>query len=167
MEHMLATEGDIFQISQLYFDVYQGTYPDPLMKDFSLIQSFIQSPEGFWFIAKDTNGEIIGSVLACYDEENLIAKAFGAVVRTEARGQGVMEDLLAYGIDYLRKHTIGVDVIYSTTRTVNEAAQTLTEKLGFKKLGIMPNAHRTNEYETHCLAAIISPEALEKRYKGY
>jgi RimJ/RimL family protein N-acetyltransferase len=167
MEQRLATEADIFQISQLYFDVYQGTYPDPLMKDFSLIKKFIISQEGFWFIAIDAQGSVIGSVLACYDQENLIAKAFGAVVRNEYRGQGIMEELLAFSIDYLKKNTVGVDVIYSTTRTVNEAAQTLTEKLGFKKIGIFPNAHRTNEYETHCLAAIITPGALAKRRKDY
>lgn len=167
MKVQLASEGDIFQISQLYYDVYQGTYPDPLMKDFSLIRAFIRSDSGFWFITKDDNGEIIGSVLAAYDKDNLIAKAFGAVVRTEFRGQKIMEDLLGFGINFLRTETPGVDVIYSTTRTVNEAAQTLTEKLGFKKLGIFPNAHRTNDYETHCLAAIIYPSALEKRNTDY
>ncbi|WPU64762.1 GNAT family N-acetyltransferase [Peredibacter starrii] len=166
MNLQLATEEDIFQISQLYFDVYQGTYPDPLMKDFGLIRQFIQSEAGFWFVTKD-NGKIIASVLTAYDKENLIAKAFGAVVRNEYRQRGIMEELLAYGIKYLREKTGGVDVIYSTTRTVNEAAQTLTEKLGFKKLGIFPNAHRTNDYETHCLAAIVYPEALEKRNKSY
>ena len=166
MNLQLATEEDIFQISQLYFDVYQGTYPDPLMKDFGLIRQFIQSEAGFWFVTKD-NGKIIASVLTAYDKENLIAKAFGAVVRNEYRQRGIMEELLAFGINYLREKTGGVDVIYSTTRTVNEAAQTLTEKLGFKKLGIFPNAHRTNEYETHCLAAIVYPEALEKRNKNY
>ncbi len=167
MKFELATENDIFQISQLYFDVYQGTYPDPLMKDFNLIRNFIKSEMGFWFIARDVDGTVRGSVLAAYDQENLIAKAFGAVVRVEHRGQGLMEDLLSFGIQYLREKTPGVDVIYSTTRTVNEAAQTLTEKLGFKKLGIFPNAHRTNEYETHCLAAIIYPSALEKRNTNY
>lgn len=166
MNLQLATEEDIFQISQLYFDVYQGTYPDPLMKDFGLIRQFIQSEAGFWFVTKD-NGKIVASVLTAYDKENLIAKAFGAVVRNEYRQRGIMEELLAYGINYLREKTGGVDVIYSTTRTVNEAAQTLTEKLGFKKLGIFPNAHRTNDYETHCLAAIVYPEALEKRNKNY
>jgi RimJ/RimL family protein N-acetyltransferase len=167
MEQRLATEADIFQISQLYFDVYQGTYPDPLMKDFALIKRFINSEAGYWFITKEDNGEIIASVLAAYDQENLIAKAFGAVVKTDARGHGIMESLLGWGIKYLIEKTPGVDVIYSTTRTVNEAAQTLTEKLGFKKLGIFPNAHRTNEYETHCLTAIIREQALEKRYTDY
>jgi RimJ/RimL family protein N-acetyltransferase len=167
MKVQLAAEGDIFQISQLYYDVYQGTYPDPLMKDFNLIRKFIQSDAGFWFISKNDSGEVVGSVLASYDQENLIAKAFGAVVRNEYRGEGIMENLLSYGINYLREKTQGVDVIYSTTRTVNEAAQTLTEKLGFKKIGIFPNAHRTNDYETHCLAAIIYPAALEKRHTNY
>lgn len=167
MKVLLASEEDIFQISHLYFDIYQGTYPDPLMKDFNLIRQFIKSEAGFWFITKDSNNEVIASVLAAYDKENLIAKAFGAVVRPEFRGQGIMEELLSYGINFLKEKTPGVDVIYSTTRTVNEAAQTLTEKLGFKKLGIFPNAHRTNEYETHCLAAIISPAALEKRNSTY
>jgi RimJ/RimL family protein N-acetyltransferase len=167
MKFQLATEEDIFQISQLYFDVYQGHYPDPLMKDFNLMKSFISSDTGFWFLARDEKNSLRGSVLAAYEQENLIAKAFGAVVRTEDRGQGLMENLLAYGIKYLREETAGVDVIYSTTRTVNEAAQTLTEKLGFKKLGILPNAHRTLEYETHGLAAIIYPEALEKRNTDY
>ncbi|MGE3609271.1 MAG: GNAT family N-acetyltransferase [Bacteriovoracaceae bacterium] len=167
MNFSLATEEDIFQISQLYFDVYQGMYPDPLMRDFNKIKRFILSEENFWFLAKDDNDQVIASVLASYDKENLLAKAYGAVVRTEFRGQGVMEELLGFGINYLRDFTAGVDIIYSTTRTVNEAAQTLTEKLGFKKLGILPNTHRTSEYETHCLAAIIYPSALEKRSQSY
>jgi RimJ/RimL family protein N-acetyltransferase len=163
----LATGKDIFQISQLYFDAYQGLYPDLLMKDYNLMREFIQSDAGFWFLAEDESGTVIASVLAAYDPENLIAKAFGAVVRNEYRAQGIMEELLSFGINYLRKYTGGVDIIYSTTRTVNEAAQTLTEKLGFKKLGIFPNAHRTNDYETHCLAAIITEEALAKRCDDY
>lgn len=167
MKVQLATGEDISQISQLYFDVYEGSYPDPLMKDFNLIRKFITSDSGFWFITKDDQGVVIASVLAAYDRENLVAKAFGAVVRNEYRAKGIMEELLGYGIKYLREKTEGVDVIYSTTRTVNEAAQTLTEKLGFKKLGIFPNAHRTNDYETHCLAAIVYDSALEKRNHDY
>ncbi len=167
MKLMLATEEDVFQISQLYFDVYQGMYPDPLMKDFNLIRNFIKSEAGFWFITKNDAGVVVASVLAAYDQDNLIAKAFGAVVRNDQRGQGVMEELLSFGINFLREKTVGIDVIYSTTRTVNEAAQTLTEKLGFKKIGILPNAHRTDDYETHCLAAIVYPSALEKRKTNY
>ncbi len=167
MNFLLANEEDIFQISKLYFDVYEGTYPDPLMRDFNAIKKFILSEIGFWFIAKDDRDRVIGSVLAKYDVEDKIAKAYGAVVLAEYRGHGIMEGLLGYGVEYLRNHTPGVEIIYSTTRTINEAAQTLTEKLGFKKIGIFPNAHRTNEYETHCLAAIFYPSAFKNRHTDY
>ncbi len=163
----LATADDIFHLAEIYYDVYEGTYSDSLMRDPSAIKNYILSEEGFWFISKLDNGPVIASVLFNYDQENHIAKAYGAVVRHEYRGHNLMEELLTYGINYLKEHTNGVDIIYSTTRTVNEAAQTLTENLGFKKLGIFPNAHRTNEYETHCLTAIITPEALSKRMANY
>lgn len=167
MKKLLATADDIFHLAEIYFDAYSGSYPDPMMRDPSAIKNYILSQEGFWFIAKTEQGQVVGSVLINYDQENLIAKAYGAVVRHEFRGQKLMEDLLQFGIDYLKEHTNGVDIIYSTTRTVNEAAQTLTENLGFKKLGIFPNTHRTNDFETHCLTAIISPEALSKRHSNY
>lgn len=142
-------------------------YSDPLMKDFNLMKTFIKSECGFWFITKNESGQIIGSVVLASEPKDQIAKAFGAVVRNEYRGKGIMEDLLGYGISYVREHSVGTEIIYSTTRTVNEAAQTLTEKLGFKKLGIFPNAHRTNEYETHCLTAIIYPSAIAQRNTNY
>jgi N-acetylglutamate synthase-like GNAT family acetyltransferase len=138
-----------------------------MMKDINLIKNFINSKAGFWFIKKNEQNNVIASVLALYDEPNRLAKVFGAVVKKEYQGRGAMESLLAGGLNYLKENTKGVEVIYSTTRTVNEAAQSLTERLGFKKLGIFPNAHRTDEYETHCLTAIISPEAIEKRFTNY
>lgn len=167
MKKLLASADDIFHLAEIYFDVYEGTYSDPLMRDPQAIKNYILSHEGFWFIAKTEEGQVVASVLINYDQENLIAKAYGAVVRHEFRGKNLMEDLLQFGIDYLKEHTNGVDIIYSTTRTVNEAAQTLTEHLGFKKLGIFPNTHRTRDFETHCLTAIITPEALAKRHSDY
>lgn len=167
MKMQLADLRDIFEISKLYFDVYQGSYPDPLMKDYNRMTAFINSGSGFWFIAKDDADQVIASVLTMYEESDYLARASAAVVRGEYRGQGVMESLLGYAISYIKKNTKGIDVLYSTTRTVNEAAQTLTEKLNFKKLGIFPNVHKTLEYETHCLAGIIEESAFQKRNHSY
>jgi RimJ/RimL family protein N-acetyltransferase len=166
MEVRLATSEDVFKVSQLYFDTYQGTYPDLMMKDFTLIKDFINKSGNFWFVTEDQD-KIIASVLIVYDEENLLAKAYGAVVRPECRGKHVMEHLLFHGIQFVREHTAGVDIVYSTTRTVNEAAQSLTEKLSFKKLGLLPNAHKTQDYETHGVAALIYQSAFDKRFTNY
>jgi hypothetical protein len=47
---------------------------------------------------------------------------------------------------------------------VTAAPQKLTASLGYKKIGIFPNVHKTKNYETHGLTAMFSPEALSKRF---
>lgn len=167
MKMQLATIDDIFEISKLYFDVYKGSYPDPLMKDYNQMIQFMESKVGFWFVARSSEGGVIASVLTLYDESQFLAKGFGAVVHPHFRSQGTMERLLGFAIEYMKLNTAGVDVFYSSTRTVNEAAQTLTEKLNFKKIGIFPNVHKTEENETHCLTTIIEDSAYRKRNTNY
>jgi len=167
MKPTIASSDDIFEICKIYFDVYHGKYSDPLMSDPLSLRAFIESGSGFWFVTKDDQGHVVASVVISYDDVNMIAKAYAAVVRDHLRGQGVMEKLLTFGIDYVRTKTPGVDIIYSATRTVHEIAQNLTEKLGFKKLGIFPNAHKSEDFETLCLAAIIYPHALAERHDDY
>jgi RimJ/RimL family protein N-acetyltransferase len=162
----LARVEDAFKIMQLYHEVYEGTYPEPLMRNFQMIEKFVSTPSNFWFVA-ESQGKLVGSVIVRHDDENRLAKAGAAVVVSSFRKIGLMEQLLAYGIDYVKAHTSGVDITYATTRTVHEGAQALTEKLGFKKLGIFPNAHKSVEVETHCLTALFSKDTLKKRQTPY
>ena len=162
----LATIQDAFPIMQLYQEVYQGLYSDPTMNRFPALKSYIETPGNFWFVG-EVDGTLMASVLVRYDSTNLLAKAYGAVVKDEYRRGGVMENLLASAMEYVQKNTEGVDVMYATTRTVHEAAQSLTERLGFKKLGIFPNSHKTTDFETHCLVAEFRGEALKKRNVDY
>lgn len=167
----LATTQDCFKILELYHSIYGGQYPDPLMKDISLLRDFLSDSNHFWFVIDSADAspqsELIASVVIRYDPENRIAKAFGAIVVPSARGANVMERLLAFAIETVQTRTTGLDVVYATTRTVHEAAQALTEKLGFRKLGIFPNSHKTAEYETHCLTALFFNEAVENRFRAY
>ena len=151
---------------QLYEDAYQGTYSDPTMNHFPLLKTFLETPGNFWFVG-EVDSMLMASVLIRYDEKNLLAKAYGAVVKPEFRKGGVMETLLSSAMEFVKKNTAGVDVLYATTRTVHEAAQALTERLGFKKLGIFPNSHKTTDFETHCLTAVYYGDALKKRHTGY
>ena len=166
LKSRLATRFDIFNIMELYQEIYKGAYRDALMTDFSVMKRFIENKNHFWFLG-EWNGELIASVVIRYDPENLLAKAFGAVVTEEHRRNGLMENLLSYAIEYVKNNTAGVDALYATTRTVHEGAQALTERLGFKKLGIFPNSHKNVDYETHCLAALFTESALSKRVSDY
>lgn len=162
----LATPADCFRIMELYHRIYDGTYPDPLVKDLAALRAFISHPHHFWFLV-EAELEIVASIVLRYDPENRLVKAGGAIVIPNARGKSLMEQLLSHAIDTVFQKTAGIDVVYATTRTVHEAAQALTEKLNFKKLGIFPNSHKTENYETHCLTALYLNDAFEERFKGY
>jgi RimJ/RimL family protein N-acetyltransferase len=157
-----ASVADIFGIMELYQETYQGAYTDPLMNVHSILKTFLENPNHYWFVS-EAKGQLVASVVLRYDPVNLLAKAFGAVVKPGFRGSNMMERLLGFGMNHVHVTTNGIDVIYATTRTVHESAQALTERLGFKKLGIFPNSRKTSEYETHCLAAYFYPGALQKR----
>lgn len=157
---------DMASILNLYFEVYGGSYPDPMFTSYPELEKAISSKNHFVFVAELQN-KIIACLLFKYDESNLLAKAAAAVVDNRFRGHNITQKMISNGIKFLQKNTLGLELIYVTTRTVNKAAQLLTQNMGFKKLGIFPNVHKTKDYETHALAAIVLPNAVEKRYKNF
>lgn len=157
---------DSLLIMQLYFDIYAGTYPDPTMNKMALLREALLSPDIYWIVA-ESEQKIIGSVLYNLDKKNLLAKVYGAVVTESARGHNLTQQMMIHGYNLLRESNQPVDVVYATTRTVSKAPQKLTAGLGYKKIGIYPNAHKTEQFETHGLTALISNEALDRRYTDF
>lgn len=162
-----ATPDDIFKIAQLYYEVYQGAYPDPLMSQMGILKKFIQNPHNYWFIA-EAGVHLIGSMVFEYDPHHKIAKAFGAAISPQYQGHNIAQEMMKYSLQFMNEDTnSGVEVCYAVTRTVHSSAQILTQKLGFKKLGIFPNVHKTTVYETHCLAAYFDKDTLKKRHTHF
>lgn len=166
MHTRIVNPNDVFALAQLYFEVYGGTYPDPMMKDFLMMRDFMAVPGNCWFVAEDA-GRLMGSVIYRYDAENRLAKVYAAVVGEDFRRLGVSDAVARYGKEYIEQELGPLEVVYATTRTVNEAAQAAIEKLGHRKLGIFPNVHRTRDYETHCLTGWFSEIALARRQPAY
>lgn len=162
-----ATADDIFKIAQLYYEVYQGLYPDPLMSQMGLLKSFIKNPHNYWFIA-EAGTNLVGSMVFEYDPTHKIAKAFGAAISQQFQGHHIAQEMMKYSLHFMQEDTnSGVGLCYAVTRTVHSSAQILTQKLGFKKLGIFPNVHKTTTYETHCLAANFEKDTLAKRHTSF
>lgn len=163
-----AETKDILSIIQLYRKAYGGTYPDPTFSEIETLEYAIEtgSNSKLIFIALESD-KPVASILFQYDKENLLSKAGAAVVHPDYRGKQLTKKLILHGIDYIHNNTIGMDVLYITTRTVHKAAQILTQEIGFKHLGIFPNVHKTEEYETHALAALYFNDSLEKRYTNF
>lgn len=165
-EIRIAIPDDAIAISMLSQEIYGGTYPDPLMGDLYLLKGFLASSENVWVVA-EKGGRLMASVAYETEASHRIAKVFGGVVLPEHRGSGLLERAMVFGADLLSADEKRVDIFYATTRTVTSAAQRITEKLGYKKLGIFPNVHKTDLYETHCLTALFSRDALKKRFTGF
>jgi hypothetical protein len=155
---------DMASIFQLYAGAYDGTYPDPTFSDVRKLENAIESKDKLIFVCCNTDGDLVASILFLYEEKTRLSKAGAAVVSPKFRGQQLTQKLIKFGTDFIQGKCGGMDVLYITTRTIHKAAQILTQQIGFKQLGIFPNVHKTEEYETHALAAIHYNNSLEKRY---
>lgn len=162
----IAHKNDALPILRLFAEVYRGKYPNPLFSQFDLLEEIIESDSHYIFIAKSED-RLLACVHFQYDKKNLFAKAGSAIVVEDQRGKSLTENLLRFGIEFLSRHKEGLKLVYATTRTVHKAAQVLTEKMGFKKLGIFPNVHKTDEYETHTLVCYYLKDAFDHRYMDF
>lgn len=166
LELRKANISDLSDIMQLYMFAYEGTYPDPTFNSVVMLSSALQGTSKYIYVAKN-NEAVVGCILFNYEADNLLAKAGAAVVAPQYRGHNITKQLLEYGTADLKENEGGIDVLYITTRTIHKAAQVLTQKMGFKQLGIFPNVHKTDEYETHALAAMYFNKSTERRYIDY
>lgn len=167
MKIRLASLADGPRIIELYHEVYAGTYPDRTMTDHSALRKTLADPQVFWFVG-ESEEQIIASLVIRYDGDHLLAKAHGGAVHSKHQGQKILTQVMSFGLEWLQKHTAGVDVIYATTRSVHQAAQNLVDHFGFKKLGIFPNTHKAaGDFETHSLAAWFNPVSFQKRFTDY
>ncbi len=168
-EIRFATSADSVNIAAIYTEVYGGKYPNPLMRNPEALAAYIARPDIVWVIAV-LGQRVVGSVIYEIEDSSRLGRVYGGVVVPEYRGAGLMERAMVLGYEALARGAGGsgrVDVVYATTRTSTPAPQIITQHLGYKTLGIFPNVHRTDVYETHCLAAQISPAALGQRFTGF
>lgn len=163
----LAVPDDALAIADLYNQIYEGSYPDPVMSHLDELRRALRTPEYCWVVANSGDKKIVASVVYRYDAHNALAKVYGAVVNEDFRGQQLMDQLMNFGYQDLRRRSPPVEVVYSLARTVSIAPQKLTTRLGYKKLGLFPNVHKTRRYETHALTGLFSAQALQSRFTDF
>ncbi len=161
-----AVPGDEAGIASVYHEIYGGSYPDPMMSNLKLLhQNLVLGLD--YFVVGTHNESIVSCMLYKVEKHHQLAKASGAVVKAAFRGQDLTQKMMHFGLMSLQDEGNPVSVVYATTRTVTTAPQKLTSQLGFKKLGIFPNVHKTEDYETHCLTCFFSSDALSQRYTDF
>ncbi|MCK5686244.1 hypothetical protein KAJ27_19075 [bacterium] len=153
---------DALKIQVLYYRIYRGEYPLTIVTDINELINAIQSANKICMVIED-NSRIIGSVFYLINRYNRIAKSFAAAVHSDYRGNALTEVTMQLVEKEILKKDGICDLVYATTRTFSTAPQKLTQNLGYKKMGIFPNVHKVQYFETHALVALYSEYALKKR----
>ena len=165
----VAESQHIEGILQLYLQAYGTSYPLKFGTDREVMADAITSNSFFWPIMVDDNtGKVVGSCIFELDLTHRIGKLSGVVVHPDYRKQNIASDLIAYGCSlFLEQETskeyIQLNSIYTTTRTVSLGPQLMCLKNKFIPLGIFPNAHKLEEYETVTLLGRYRNGILERR----
>jgi N-acetylglutamate synthase-like GNAT family acetyltransferase len=157
-----AETKDTAEIIGLYNSSYEGFYPDPIFANYQLLKNEILRKNKKLYVVRNET-DVVGCIGILYDPENRIARAGSIVVLPECQGQNLSRKMIEFGIFDLRQNTKGISLLYLTSRTVHKSMQFIANKMGFKQLGIFPNAHKIHNYETHILSALYFNESENQK----
>lgn len=116
-------------IREWQIKIGQSSFPDPesSQTDLKTLDQFYIKNGGNFFIAKDTDGKIIGFVGLKKEGEVGVFKRLAVV--PEKQRQGIAKTLVAEAIDWARKNGF---TKLSLRTGITENAQPLYEQFGFK-----------------------------------
>ena len=156
---------DVDEIINLYRAVYGKRYPISYGTDPDLLKkSIINNETHKCLVMRDVMNRVIGGALIVeIDSFNKIGKLVGLVVHPIYQRHKIGNSLIEFASDLFLKKDIRVNSLYATTRTITVGPQMIFIKNNYLPLGIFPNAHRLQQYETVTLFAKFREGILEKR----
>src|SRR5688572_1014639 len=156
-----ALPRDAFGLMRLYQLADTGT-GDELMLHQDRLAEVISSEQTIWLVG-ERGDEIVVYLGIQLDRGNRLAKITRVAVHPElSQANELFEQAMPKLLRYLGDK--GVDVIYTTTRTISLAQQEVTLRYGFKMLGVFPNAFGGDPLRINGLSAYFFPNALKGRH---
>jgi len=161
IEYRRADLADVFPLMKLYQFASTNVFADPLLLDYRAMEKDIQSPTSAWIVAA-ANGSLLAAMSINLDPENRLAKISRLILDPAWEGSGkVLHSALPLLVRYLGEK--GIEVLYTTTRTLSLAQQELTLEMGFEMLGIFPNAQGADPLKLNGLTAYFFDDILKNR----
>ena len=160
-----AKTEDIKALQELYFAVYGSTYPLPLGQDPVVMRGILTNEENQWYVVDGEHGKLISSCIFEVEPVYQISRVSGLVVHPAYRGRNIAQHLLHSGLEELFSSK-EIRTVYATTRTVSLPPQVTFLKEAFLPLGISPNAHRLESFETLTLMATYNKNISFERNKS-
>ena len=159
-----ANVADADELLRLYFLIYQGSYPLAICSNPKAMTAALGDVDTHWYVIRErVSGAIIASTVFETDPLYLIGKLTGVVVHPDFRRLNLASKIIERGTGDLLLPKGTLRSIYTTTRTISRGPQMMCLDNGFLPLGIFPNAHKLQEFETLTLMAKFGEGVLEER----
>lgn len=136
----VATETDANDISSVFKNAYNQTYPFKMLEDSREILRMIKSPEYIWIIYKLDSDNPIGCLGAQLDFENKLGYLFGFALKQKY--QGNVDSLKAFILSLVFLWKEFQDKIFiwkSEVRTNSSVPQFANALVSLKPIGFLPN----------------------------
>ncbi|MBD3188076.1 GNAT family N-acetyltransferase [Candidatus Bathyarchaeota archaeon] len=162
-----ANPEDAREITNIYEDVYKGTYSYKEYQDKDYISNDISQGNSSWYVIEDqmASNEIVGVISGAIDDINWRVYVRGMMIRPDWQGLGGTTRLFGEVFkDFMKRYKGKVNILWSETRTASLKPQMVGERVGFVPLGILPHKDVFfNERESPVITGIFSSEAWKER----
>ncbi len=136
----LAKPGDAEEISQIFKEIYQGTYPYKRMENSDSISDMINDPNYYWFLFKLNSGEIVGAFGAHLEFEEKRGFLYGFVIKKGFHKTiDVFKAFIGCAIYLWKKYQEQILMWYGEMRTNETSSQFFTSIVGMKPVAFFPN----------------------------
>lgn len=158
----IAKPKDAKEISQIFKDIYKGTYPYKRMENSESIAEMIKDPNYYWFVFKLNSGEIVGAFGCHLEIEDKRGFLYGFVIK---KGYHKIIDIfkafIGCAIYLWKKHQKEILIWYGEMRTNETTSQFFTSIVGMKPVAFFPNKDIFfNKKESDILHVIYDHETL-------
>ena len=156
-----AETSDAFELMNLYQRCCTTERPDDaVLLDYKELLKALVSEGEFWFLS-ELDGKILSFFSMMTDAENRLAKINRVVIDPEWKeSSAILKGALPL---LLERISDTVDLIYTTTRTLTLQQQELTLAMGFKVLGVFPNAIGADRSRVNGISAYYLNDVLKER----
>ena len=160
----LAKPEDSKEITQIFREIYKGTYPYKQMTDDKEVKKMINDPNYKWFLFKEKSNEIVGCFGARMEFENKRGYLYGFNIKNKY--QKIINSFKTFigCIIFLWETYKNIILIWCGEMRTNEiASQFSTSVIGLKPIGFLPNKDIFfNQIESDILHVIYDEEVLNK-----
>lgn len=151
------------EITEIYKDAYDGTYPYKEMEDENAVRKMIESDNFRWFIFKDQSDAIAGCFTYQLDFDEKKGYMRGFILKKRFFGLiDVVKTTIACMIGIWSMYKDQIYVWYAENRTAHAKAQYMAVVCGIKPIAFFPNKDVfENKIESDVMHIIYDEKALK------